>query len=134
VVESAARVIARRENARRAVLQVAGRVSFDRTDVVGNIDSGVTNDEHDAKVARLVRDLAAATQDAQHILQRAPKNDSSRDRVAGRLRGPDLVDESSPHVLCRGAIRGCDDERYPSFGEQPNERRKLGVEGVRSDK
>src|SRR5690349_5663755 len=70
VIETAAGRVARAQHGRWSALKVAGRVALNRTDVVRDGHLAVAQDEHHAKLARVVGDLRAAAQDAQHVLER----------------------------------------------------------------
>jgi hypothetical protein len=133
MIELAAIRVSRRENGGRSVLEVAGRVALDGTDVVRNVDPALPDDEHNAELAHIVRHLAVAAEDTQDLLERATKHDAAGDTVACRLRGTNLIGERAPDFFSSTAIQRRYDERHAALREQPDECGKLAVKGVRGD-
>ena len=112
---------------------MSGCVTFNRAHIMRDGEATVVEDEHDAQLARVIRDLRGAAEHAQDVLERASQHHAAGNVVARGLVGADLVGEGASGYLSLYAIARCDDEWHTVLGENQDERGKLRVESLRRD-
>ena len=112
---------------------MTGPITFHGAHEVGNRQPTVVENEHDPKVSRVVRELAGATEYAQHVFKGGADDYAAGYRVARGLRHTNLIGEGAPNVLGKAPIGGGDYKRHAVLREDERQRTEVRVERVGSD-